>query len=132
MDAEPDTFEVRFDDVVNVASPDGMRPNFGIAVGAWYIIEGMGHAVPGMIVEHASTLPAHSRFSVGHGVLGKAIARGLEFREAQRIARALDDAGLDIEAEIKDPDSDINHIIDAIIGSALMDHYVFPIAGWSV
>ncbi len=131
MDAEPDTFEVRFDDVVNVCGPNGMRSYFGLAVGDWYIIEGMDTAIPGKVVEFVSDLPAHSRFSVGHGVLGKAITRGLEFREAQRIARALDDAGLDIEAEIKDPDSDINHIIDAIIGSALMDHYVFPIDGWS-
>ncbi len=130
MDAEPDTLEIRFDDAVNIRGQDGMYSAFGIVIGDWYVIEGRDMAIPGKIVELASTLPAHSRFSVGHGVLGKAIARGLEFREAQRIARALDDAGLDIEAEIKDPDSDINHIIDAIIGSALMDHYVFPIDGW--
>jgi hypothetical protein len=79
-----------------------------------------------------TTWPDSRRFSVGHQDTGFAIVFGIEFREAQRVAQALVDACLDIEQELADPDPDINYIIDAIIGSALMDHYVFPIAGWSV
>lgn len=126
MDTEPDTFEIRFDDAVNVrSSQTGFVKHFGVVFGDWYIIEGTTITHPNGQMEHARDYPPDSRFLVGHNPSGQALIWGLVFWDARRVALALADA---------DPDVNVwtHEELDAILGSALMDHYVFPIDGWSV
>lgn len=126
MDEEPDTVEIRFDDVVNARSvyDKSVTPVMGMLFGDWYVNE-MTSITAGGLVENAADLPPSSRMMVGHNPSGCALIWGLEFWDARRIALAMADAEPDVSAGAG-PEC------EAIIASALMDHYVFPIAGWSV
>lgn len=72
-----------------------------------------------------------TRFTVGHDPTGHKLIFGLTYWEARRVALAMDDADLVIPATLEDlDDPDLYLVVEAIIASALMDHYVFPIDRW--
>jgi hypothetical protein len=140
MDEEPDTVEVKFTDQVNVAMQGhGDRVMPGMLFGDWYVMDGIAivasyqkYPNPYTGTVDPSRFPPHSRFMVGHNPSGLAAVAGLEFWDAIRIARAFADADPEIVLDPDDLDPDFGHLTQAIIASALMDHYVFPITGWSV
>lgn len=72
-----------------------------------------------------------TNFDVGHADSGARLCQGVTFWEGRRIALALDDAGVGvcvIASRIYiDLDRSEGWLLEAIIGSALMDHYVFPL-----
>lgn len=72
-----------------------------------------------------------TRFTIGHDPTGLKLAWGLTYWEARRIALAMDDADPVVPAlnEYGD-DPDLRYVVEAIIASALMDHYVFPICNY--
>lgn len=71
-----------------------------------------------------------SNFVVGHNPTGLKLVWGVTFWEARRVALALVDADPQFSLELGDVDLDPDIILvaEAIVASALMDHYVFPLA----
>jgi hypothetical protein len=118
--------DILFEDAVNVRScRTGCIKHLGVVFGDWYIIEGTTITHTDGSMEHARNYPPGSRFLVGHNPSGRALIWGLTFWDARRVALALADADPDVNAWTLEE-------LDAILGSSLMDHYVFPIDGWSV
>lgn len=124
-DSIDDRIEIRFPDSVLVrrgsyyaTSRETRQP--GILFGDWYVIEGSG---PDSIGREPN-----SNFDVGHNLTGSQLLGGLTFWEARRVAMALDDADQFISVYLSEMDDDIYWVIDAVVASALMDHYVFPLS----
>jgi hypothetical protein len=139
MDVEPETVEIRFDDQVNITTEWRRTTGPGLLFGDWYVMDGINvchrsSSNPNCFTStvRMQSLPPNSRFMVGHNPTGLAAVNGLEFWDARRIALALADADLEVAIPPRDMDPDFPCLIEAIIASSLMDHYVFPIAGWSV
>lgn len=98
----------------------------GILFGDWYVIECLGF-------ESAERDPERN-FDVGHNPTGLRleIAGGLTLWEARRVAMAMDDAGIEISVVdgTKPAINASGYLIEAIVASALMDHYVFSLDRW--
>lgn len=117
---------VNLTDMVRVHFVHGMREQPGILFGQWYVttcnpaqrdrLPIWGHGDGG--------------YAVGHHGSGRAAACGLSFWEAYRVARAMGDADPDIGNG--GVDWDVVYLIEAVIGSAMMDHYVFPLSCWEM
>ena len=70
-------------------------------------------------------------FMVGHEPTGYRLIYDLTYWEARRIAMAMQDADLAIPDVGQVPDDpDMVYIVQAIVTSALMDHYVFPLCNY--
>ncbi len=89
----------------------------GCRFGDWYVIQNLGFD---------AIADPDSNFDVGHNPTGLKVIAGLTFWEARRVALAMSDADMQVtNRALGDPDG--GWIVESIIASALMDHYVFPL-----
>lgn len=127
-----DLVSISFTDVVLVRQDRTLRNSYevtrpGLAYGDWYVIENRGLDA---IFDNPD-----SNFDVGHNPTGMKLWAGMTFWEAKRIAMAMSDGNIDASIDASDmisEDPDVFYIIEAIIASALMDHYVFPLSNYLV
>jgi hypothetical protein len=91
----------------------------GFVCGAWYVH--VNTSFDGVFSN------PDSNFDVGYMDTGQKLIGGLTFWEARRVALAMDDSDLTFSLDGSDLDPDTVYVVEAIIASALMDHYVFPI-----
>lgn len=131
MSDEDERISIDFPDDVLVrrgldwSTPGRLERSRAARFGDWYVRIGDD---PDAFSQNRDT-----RFTVGHGLTGLKLAWGLTYWEARRVALAMDDADLDIPlcpGEVADQDPDLYQVVEAVIASALMDHYVFPIDRW--
>ncbi len=128
-DDAPDRYPVEFPDEVRVRrghfTASVVTHQQGLRFGDWYVIECVSDdAVP----------DRDSNFDVGHNPTGLCLVHGATFQEARRIALAMDDADVDVELDENlnagTPDPDLWQIVEGVVASALMDHYVFPLSNY--
>lgn len=110
-----EAIDIVMPDVVLVLTDLGESRRHGISVGTWYVWP------PDISPPCGSP---EERWTVGHADTGYAVADALTFWDAMRVARALDDALPGFA--VSDVQFETKFLIDAVIGSALSDHYVFP------
>ena len=127
------------DDRIEITFPDRVRVRrgydyntavvahqHGMRFGDWYVIE--------CTSVDALWDDLDSNFDVGHYPTGLKLISGLTYWEARRVAMAMDDSDpiLPVSADDVDADLDWMWVIQAVVASALMDHYVFPLSNYKL
>lgn len=110
---------IAFPDVVPRKTESETTTAHGIRFGNWYVALNTDPRSWGR--------DPSENFDVGHMETGMYLIEGLTFWEAVRVARAADDALPASRDDIILMGQDAWCLIEAVIGSALDDHYVFPI-----
>lgn len=113
-------------DIVRCHMPTGgFFPVPAFVFGAWAVHRSI--SIKDLILR-----PSPSAWNVSHVPTGTALAQFVaepSFWEAIRIARALDDSGLYQTARSVKVADDDYYVLLAVVGAALHDHYVWPLAG---
>ena len=119
IEVETEHIAVDLPDDVSVLAACAIYTRKGARVGAWYVWP--------PDIGHRDRSP-DERWTVGHAASGYAAPwdEDLTFWDALRVARALDDAYPDLDLE----DPPTTDQVEAVVGAAMADHYVFPIARW--
>lgn len=107
-----------------VVESSRIESGYGQLFGDWYV-----RVADGPDLNFCT--PPDRIFMVGHNPTGQRLLCDLTYWEAVRVALAMQDANPKI-TPVGEPadDPDIMFVLDSIIASALMDHYVFPLCNY--